>query len=57
MRDILAVEPSTATGPCDRLSSLSEVSVEVITKLKAELERAGVEFTNGKKPGVRLSSR
>jgi transcriptional regulator with XRE-family HTH domain len=31
-----------------------EVSAEAIAKLKAALERAGVELTNGKRPGVRM---
>jgi ribosome-binding protein aMBF1 (putative translation factor) len=33
------------------------VSDEVREKLKATLEAAGVEFTNGDKPGVRLNAK
>jgi hypothetical protein len=32
-------------------------SAEALAKLEAALERAGVQFTNGKRPGVRLTSR
>jgi hypothetical protein len=30
------------------------VSDEAIAAMRAALEKAGVEFTNGKRPGVRL---
>ena len=33
-----------------------DVSAEAIARLGAALERAGVEFTNGKRPGVRLKA-
>jgi hypothetical protein len=33
------------------------VSDEAKAKMKAALEVAGVEFTNGEKPGVRLNKR
>jgi transcriptional regulator with XRE-family HTH domain len=33
------------------------VSDEAKAKMKAALEAAGVEFTNGQKPGVRLNKR
>jgi transcriptional regulator with XRE-family HTH domain len=32
-----------------------EVSVESVAKMQAALEAAGVQFTNGKRPGVRLA--
>lgn len=35
----------------------ANVSDEVREKLKAALEKAGVEFTNGDSPGVRLKTR
>lgn len=35
----------------------ANVSDEVREKLKAALEKAGVEFTNGDAPGVRLKKR
>ncbi len=35
----------------------ANVSDEVLEKLKATLEAAGVEFTNGDAPGVRLKRR
>jgi transcriptional regulator with XRE-family HTH domain len=33
-----------------------DVSAEAIARLRAALERAGVEFTNGKRPGVRIAT-
>ena len=33
-----------------------EVSAEAIAKMKAALEKAGVQFINGKRPGVRLKA-
>jgi hypothetical protein len=30
------------------------VSAKVLTAIKRALEKAGVEFTNGKRPGVRM---
>ena len=35
-------------------SAPSKVSEEAIAKIRAALESAGVEFTNGSQPGVRL---
>jgi len=32
------------------------VSAEAIAKMKAALEKAGVQFINGKRPGVRLKA-
>jgi transcriptional regulator with XRE-family HTH domain len=34
--------------------NVSGVAVETRDRIRAELERAGVEFTNGDMPGVRL---
>jgi transcriptional regulator with XRE-family HTH domain len=37
--------------------SRARVSDEAIFKMEAALEAAGIEFTNGRKPGVRLNKR
>jgi DNA-binding XRE family transcriptional regulator len=31
-----------------------EVSLEAVSKMQSALEAAGIQFTNGKRPGVRL---
>ena len=47
---------------CDRgkgicISLASRGRPETIAAMRKALERSGVEFTNGKRPGVRLSHR
>jgi transcriptional regulator with XRE-family HTH domain len=32
-----------------------EVAAESVAKIRKALEKAGVEFTNGKRPGVRMT--
>jgi hypothetical protein len=41
----------------ERVVDLADYLVNNLTAIRAALEAAGVEFTNGKRPGVRLKAK
>lgn len=55
-QDRLATESGVATSTIRRLENggISKASIENIEKIASALERAGIEFFNSGKPGVRL---
>jgi transcriptional regulator with XRE-family HTH domain len=59
LQDDLAARSGVSLPTVKRLESRSplQVSDEIKAKIVAALEAAGIEFTNGCKPGVRLNKR
>jgi transcriptional regulator with XRE-family HTH domain len=59
LQEDLAARAGVSLPTVKRLESQSKVRVsdEAQLKMVAALETAGIEFTNGKKPGVRLNKR
>ena len=57
LQEDLAAQSGVSLPTVKRLESRSplQVSDEARLKMEAALEAAGVEFTNGDKPGVRLN--
>jgi transcriptional regulator with XRE-family HTH domain len=57
LQEDLAAHSGVSLVTVKRLESRSplQVSDEAKTKMEAALEGAGIEFTNGRKPGVRLN--
>src|SRR5262249_55803813 len=55
----LAERTGQSVATIRRLEGQGKISVsnEAQAKMEAALEAAGIEFTNGKKPGVRLNKR
>ena len=53
----LAKLSHVATGTIVRLEAGETLQPRTIDVIRHALEKAGVEFTNGDKPGVRLKSR
>ncbi len=50
----LAAMAKVATGTITRLEAGVELKPRTVEAVQTALEKAGVEFTNGNKPGVRL---
>jgi transcriptional regulator with XRE-family HTH domain len=53
----LAKRAKVATGTIVRLEAGETLQPRTLEAIQHALEKAGVEFTNGEKPGVRLKSR
>ena len=51
----LAVMAKVATDTISRLEADQELKPRTVEAIQRALEKAGVEFTNGGKPGVRLT--
>jgi len=54
--DLVAASGLGLSTVVDFERSRRPVSDEAVAAIRAALERAGVEFTNGKQPGVRLKA-
>jgi len=50
----LAAMAKVATGTITRLEAGEELKPRTLDAIRAAFEKAGVEFTNGDAPGVRL---
>jgi len=50
----LAGMAKVATGTISRLEAGEQLQPRTVEAIQAALEKAGVEFTNGNRPGVRL---
>jgi hypothetical protein len=50
----LAAMAKVATGTITRLEAGEELKPRTLDAIQAAFEKAGVEFTNGDAPGVRL---
>ncbi len=50
----LAAMAKVATSTITRLEAGEELKPRTVEAIQTALEKAGVEFTNGNKPGVRL---
>jgi hypothetical protein len=50
----LAAMAKVATGTITRLEAGEELKPRTLDAIQAAFEKAGVEFTNGNAPGVRL---
>jgi transcriptional regulator with XRE-family HTH domain len=59
LQEDLAAHSGVSLPTVKRLESRSplQVSDEAKAKIVAALQAAGIEFTNGRKPGVRLNKR
>ena len=51
----LATMAKVATDTIARLEAEKELKPRTVEAIQRALEKAGVEFTNGSKPGVRLT--
>lgn len=50
----LAAKAKVATDTVSRLEAGEELKPRTVEAIQRALEKAGIEFTNGNKPGVRL---
>jgi transcriptional regulator with XRE-family HTH domain len=50
----LAEKAHVATGTITRLEAGETLQSRTVEAIQRALEKAGIEFTNGNKPGVRL---
>jgi hypothetical protein len=53
----LAAMAKVATGTITRLEASEELKPRTLEAIQSAFEKAGVEFTNGDAPGVRLKRR
>jgi transcriptional regulator with XRE-family HTH domain len=53
----LAAMAKVATGTITRLEAGEELKPRTLDAIQAAFEKAGVEFTNGDAPGVRVKKR